>query len=441
MKSKAMTKDITKENVIAILFLLLIIFYLISIMFNVIKESLYMNVFANENQGTIGTVKSIDIAWETLYPFDNEENNLINEESTNKKNVEKKAEEIKHKVDRFCTEKLLFRMNFFELNTTISKWLDRNIIEGIENVVKMKNGYLTYYYELTDVSVCAEQVIGLKEYVEGTGAKFLYVQYPFKISKYDNQMPDGIKDYSNENADNLLKQLNESDVSTYDFRETIHNNGLDHYSLFFKTDHHWKPEVGIWVASELAAHMNQYYGYNIDTSIFELDNYNIQVYENWSLGTQGKKVGLSYAAPEDFSILTPKFDTSLHLQIPSKNVDNEGQFKDVVYNMDEFDKIDYYNGSPYDAHMYENNAVSIMYNNKVTDGKKILILKDSFSLVVVPYLALGVENIEILDVRYFTGSVKTYIKESKPSIVLVMYNPSFIGEFEVGEHTNIFDLE
>ncbi|PKM51777.1 MAG: hypothetical protein CVV02_03965 [Firmicutes bacterium HGW-Firmicutes-7] len=439
MKGTIVAKEITKENVIAIIFLLLIIFYLLSILFNVISASLLVKVFANENQKNTRAVEFTKVDWEALYPFENETSMLINRDGI--KNLDKTAEILKDKVDRFCTEKLLFRVNFFEMNTTISKLLDRNIIEGSENVVKMKNGYLTYYNELADVTECAEQVIRLKEYAEGSGAKFLYVQYPFKVSKYDDQMPDGVEDYSNENADNLLKKLLEGGVDTYDFRETINNKGLDHYSLFFETDHHWKTETGLWVASELAALMNQDYGYNIDTSIYEPNNYDVEVYENWSLGTQGKKVGLSYTDPENISLITPKFDTSLQLQIPSKKVNNEGRFEDVVYNMAEFERIDYYKSSPYDAHLYENNAVSLMHNNKVSDGKKMLILKESFSLVVLPYLALGVEDIEVLDVRKFTGSVKTYIKESKPNMVLVMYNPSFITGFEVGEHTHLFDLE
>jgi hypothetical protein len=62
------------------------------------------------------------------------------------------------------------------------------------------------------------------------------------------------------------------------------------------------------------------------------------------------------------------------------------------------------------------------------NGKKILIIKDSYVLVVAPFLALGIEDIELLDLRRFPGSLKEYVMRNQPDMVIVMYNPSALDE-------------
>jgi hypothetical protein len=86
----------------------------------------------------------------------------------------------------------------------------------------------------------------------------------------------------------------------------------------------------------------------------------------------------------------------------------------------------YYNLSPYDAYLYGNRELVTIHNNLLRDGRKILLIKDSFANVVAPFLSIGIENLDIVDLRYFTGSIKSYIEKHIPDTVVIMYNPSVI---------------
>jgi hypothetical protein len=80
-------------------------------------------------------------------------------------------------------------------------------------------------------------------------------------------------------------------------------------------------------------------------------------------------------------------------------------------------------------------------NQLEADNHKILIIRDSFSDCVISCLALAEKNVDSLDIRYFTGSVKAYIEQSAPDLVIVMYNPSEIsGEIDYSTHTDAFDF-
>jgi LmbE family N-acetylglucosaminyl deacetylase len=130
--------------------------------------------------------------------------------------------------------------------------------------------------------------------------------------------------------------------------------------------------------------------------------------------------------PEDFTIIYPEFKTDFLLEIPSKNIDKQGTF-DIFYRYEEINALNYYGSNPYAAYLYGDVPLLAIKNYLANDGKRILVIKDSFVNVVNPFLSLGVENLEALDIRYFTGSLKTYIERNKPDIVIVMYSPGSLN--------------
>jgi hypothetical protein len=90
--------------------------------------------------------------------------------------------------------------------------------------------------------------------------------------------------------------------------------------------------------------------------------------------------------------------------------------------------------------MYGDKQVITVHNKLVHDGKKILLVKDSFAEVVSPFLSLGVEELHILDLRYFNGSIKSYVAQQQPDMVVVMYNPSVIDYTKYPEYKKMLDF-
>lgn len=346
----------------------------------------------------------------------------------------KKVDSIKSRIDKYCTESINFRTKFIELNSFIkAKSGMKYIYDTNGSVIKMENGYLTYYYDNLNIKSRAKKIIELSKYIknlDNNKIDFLYVQAPFKINKYDNQLAYDV-DYSNIMADNLLIELKKSRIDTWDIRDEFASHRLDndkdninYYERFYKTDHHWKVETGLEVANKLSRLLNEKYNFSINTNLFDRSNYEVITYKNWFLGSQGKKVSLGFVKPEDFNLVLPKFETNLTLDIPSKKINNSGDFKDTLINFKLLNDIDYYNISPYAAYLYNDNPVSLIYNSNIKDNKKVLLIKDSFSLAMAPFLALGIKDLRLIDARYYKDSIQTYIKDFNPDIVIIMYNPS-----------------
>lgn len=261
-----------------------------------------------------------DGMWLEKYPF-SEKYTFYQEESSAKGDENKDTDDssdnaylsfcegIKSKVEYYATDLLVGRIKFVEANAFFNKLIGMKLITGTDSVAVMNNGYLTYEAYEVDTENAAESVKWFNDTLREKGIDFLYVQCPSKENKYDCQLPVGMSDRNNSNADSLLDKLNATDVKTLDLRPLLNAESEGYYSYFFKTDHHWKPEAGVWASGKIADAINSFFGSNIDTSIGNIDNYNVKVYEDYCFGSQGKKVSLSFADPEDISLITPKEKT------------------------------------------------------------------------------------------------------------------------------------
>ena len=91
---------------------------------------------------------------------------------------------------------------------------------------------------------------------------------------------------------------------------------------------------------------------------------------------------------------------------------------------------DYYQSNPYGAYNYGDKALRKINNIMNNGSKKILFIHDSFSNSMIPFLALGINYIEALDLRHFKGSLKSYIKQNKPDMIITAYCSTFPGSVD-----------
>ena len=329
------------------------------------------------------------------------------------------------KGNTISTDDIIMKTKFIELNGLFNKLLDKKVVDDVDksyNVAKLNNGFLAFTNPKIDITDYANKMSDFNEYLSQRNIPLLYVQAPYKISKYDPQLPTGFMNYTNENDDNLLAALSKSNVKTLDLREEIVKDNLSHYDMFFKTDHHWIPEAGFWAAKKISYLLRDTYNFSIDEENYNINNYNIETYKNWFLGSQGKRVGVTYGGDDDIDVITPKFNTDFNFSVPASGINRSGEFKDTMFSYNLISKKDYYNLSPYEAYIGGNYDLNLITNNNNPNNKRILLVRDSFSCAMSPFLAMSCKNLDIIDLRYFTASIKSYIDKNKPDVVIFMYS-------------------
>ncbi len=274
----------------------------------------------------------------------------------------------------------------------------------------------------------ASAVKKLQELVEDNGSSFLYAIAPKKNNFVT--APSRIEDYERENLDAFMDKLHEQGVSYLDLRE-----GLEAYSdnpeeLYFATDHHWTPYAGFLANILICEELSDRYGFEPRQEALNIENYNIETYEDYFLGSHGKKAGLYFCRgrADNFDLITPKFHTDMTEEQPIKNQFREGSFEETALFMENLAQKDYYNLNPYATYCGGDFRLQILKDRLNTEGKKILVIRDSFAGAVCPFTALQFSEVHIMDIRnfgYYVGekqNIGDYIREIQPDYVVLLYS-------------------
>ena len=387
--------------------------------------------------------KNVDINWAAKYPFYEQQaasyqlGNFLRNMSDLKLSIKKLEKE---KIDKWCRDYLAFYSVLVEAGRGIDNVLAWDLMTPGMDVYRLQDGYLTYSYRKLDMAEHIGAVAEFAQLVSQQGGRLLYVQSPGKTNPFGDRELDGL-DYANYNTDMLLQGLQARGVDVFDLRQDMYrdmgNEGW--HKAFFRTDHHWLPSTALWAAEKLAARLHADYDVDVDFGHFSEADYDVVNYENYFLGSQGKKVTLAKTTAEDIALYYPKFSTDVRLEIPSLGIDTRGDFT-IMYDMEMVKKRDFYGGNPYAAYGYGDMPEIKVHNftNEHLRDKKILIIRDSMVDTVLPFLSMGLKDITLLDIRHFNGSVRRYVEDFKPDIVIVMYKPSY--EPIVWNHKDKFDF-
>lgn len=387
--------------------------------------------------------KNLDINWAAKYPFHEQQadsyqlGDFLRNMSGLKRSIKKLEEE---KIDKWCRDYLAFYSVLVEAGRGIDNVLAWDLMTPGMDVYRLQDGYLTYSYRKLDMAEHIGAVAEFAQLVSQQGGRLLYVQSPGKTNPFGDRELDGL-DYANYNTDMLLQGLQARGVDVFDLRQDMYrdmgNEGW--HKAFFRTDHHWLPSTALWAAEKLAARLHADYDVDVDFGHFSEADYDVVNYENYFLGSQGKKVTLAKTTAEDIALYYPKFSTAVQLEIPSLGIDTRGDFT-IMYDMEMVKKRDFYGGNPYGAYGYGDMPEIKVHNftNEHLRDKKILIIRDSMVDTVLPFLSMGLKDITLLDIRHFNGSVRRYVEDFKPDIVIVMYKPSYVPI--VWNHKDKFDF-
>lgn len=291
------------------------------------------------------------------------------------------------------------------------------------SVARTENGSITFVnLDRTEIAATAETVQELADWSETLAAKnipLLHVAYPRKTPRAETGLPIGLADWPSLKMSALVDGLQTSGVSVLDLRDSFEALG-DYSHLFFRTDHHWNIQGGLFAYQTIAQTLREDYGLTLDTFYEDASNYNSDVLEDWFVGSQGKRVGTLFGGTDDFELLTPNFDTDFTFSIPSQGVVRTGPMEGTILFPERVAQRDYYNGNPYTYYSGGDYDLLTIENHNNPDGPTILLVRDSMACAVTPFLALSCSTLIQVDTRYYEGDVAQLALELEPDMVLVL---------------------
>ncbi len=295
------------------------------------------------------------------------------------------------------------------------------------NVVRLNNGKLNFIARDAQRALPDENAARLNDfaaYGRSLGIPTLFVLAPQKICPFTDDKPAGAVEFGNENSDRFLSLL-APEVDSLDLRPAFRDAEGGHAAYFFRTDHHWTPEGALLAYRQIAERLREVYGFATDPQADDPANYQRTVYPSCFLGSQGKRVGPLYAGVDDLTLVLPGWETDgFSFEIPHKQVLREGSFTDAFLFEEMLAPGDLYSTNPYVAYTGGDYPLSVMRNANSLSGKKVLLLRQSFSCALAPFLSLACDELDIVDLRYFEGSARDYVAETQPDLIIIVYAAS-----------------
>lgn len=172
--------------------------------------------------------------------------------------------------------------------------------------------------------------------------------------------------------------------------------------LYFKTDHHMTSK-GAYVL---------YLAFCKEAGIMPelIQNFEEKVVSQEFLGTFDSKAQILGQEPDTITIFQNKANTDLEKVI----YDREETAS--LYNEKYLKTKDKY------SYFLNGNNAKVIVKTKVKNGKKLLMIKDSYAHNVVPFLCSHYEEIHVVDPRYYYASLSEYAKQNDITEILVLYN-------------------
>ena len=133
------------------------------------------------------------------------------------------------------------------------------------------------------------------------------------------------------------------------------------------------------------------------------------------LGTFDSKAQVPNQIPDE--IIVYKNDTNQDVKC-----NYDGEKYNSIFNEEYLNKKDKY------SYFLNGNSANAIIKTKISNGKKLLVIKDSYAHIASQFLCQNYEEVHFLDTRYYRIPISDYIEENKITDVLFLYNVSNILE-------------
>lgn len=332
-------------------------------------------------------------------------------------------------IETGLTESFWLKEKYIDLYGLVERLLGRTYIRDVNPslvVVKDNHEQLQFLTFSADYTEEVEKIDKLNKIVQKSNTPLLYVQTPLKIIEGFTQLPSSVQDWSTENTDKLLQALEDKGVDYLDLRQSIIEDGLNLEELFYKTDHHWTTHTAFWAMEQVVEKLENEYGMvlDIEKNYTDISNYKATEYPNSFLGSQGRRVGRFYAGVDDYTLLTPLFDTNYNVEIHKSDsvTTYEGDFEETIIKTNLLDENESVYTNRYAAYFGGDYPEVRIENRNKAAGHKVLIIKDSFALPFSAFLSTMFAETRLLDLRYYDADkLESYIEEYNPDVVLFVY--------------------
>lgn len=276
---------------------------------------------------------------------------------------------------------------------------------GASGVYNCKNGYLINKPVSTDNNL-DKNVGAVVDFAKKIDAPTTVMLVPSTGYIADDVLPTFHDKYNDdEDISKISSTLSKDKIGFVDLRERFKSEYKNGSQLYYKTDHHWTTKGAYTGYQELCKALGIT---PIDDSTLKKDSYP-DFY-----GTTYSSSGFWLTPPDNIEIWSNPNNSSKNISVKiteGANIKTSGS----MYFTDHLKEDD-----KYPVFIDGNHALTEITNTNAKNGT-ILLIKDSFSHSLAPFLAENYSKVVLVDLRYYKESVSQLVSTYNPEQVVVLY--------------------
>lgn len=253
-------------------------------------------------------------------------------------------------------------------------------------------------FETPDPERVADNLDYVNKLVENVDIPVYFSLIPGKVSVWADRLPDGAPNASEED---ILAQAEESTQARWvDIAAALEaRKGED---IYYRLDHHWTS-------------LGAYYGYAALMEAMGLEAAPLSDYEKTTVstdfnGTTYSSSGVRWMAPDAIDIYVPEEEITVTAWNGSQPEAG------VLYDWSKLEVKDKY------SFFLGGNKPLVVVEGRNTDGPRLLVIRDSYSDSLAPFLTADFSQVHLFDPRYNKTPVSQYVAENEIDQVLVLYS-------------------
>ncbi len=229
---------------------------------------------------------------------------------------------------------------------------------------------------------------------------------PNSMEIQKDRLPSGLPNVSEKEAIDEFydKLLDINDCKTVDLYDMLSLHKGE--EIYYHTDHHWTT-------------LGAYYGYQALCGEMGLKGVSLS---DLSFETAEGFYGTYYSKYKGIGI---KPDEISFCSTPALSYVNQddGTPHDGLYDMDKLSAYD-----KYAMFMYGNPGMAVIECSDNNTGRSLLLLKDSYSNCLIPFLTYDYDKITVIDLRYYGGKLSETLEKNSEADLLLLYNFMHLSE-------------
>lgn len=301
--------------------------------------------------------------------------------------------------EEYVSDQFVFRDQWIKLKATMEIMSSKN---KINDVFIGKDNYLLEDFKREKPENTENKINIINEFGDkNSKLNISFMLVPTATKIWEDKLPanadvDDQYEFIKDIKGKLNKNINFIDV--YDALQQRKDE-----DIYYKTDHHWTTK-GAYIAYKYMCNQLKLKPKNED-------EFHVETVTNDFYGSLYYKMGAGIGNPDSIQVYAPNKDSDYIV-----NYVEEGKKIPSLYDSSKLDGKD-----KYDVFMSGNHSL-VNIKTLGDHNKKLLIIKDSYANSLIPFLTDNYGEITVVDLRYYTDSLKELNKTYGFTDVLFLFN-------------------